>query len=103
MLSFRPEPGPEVIYLRHIERARPYLPPGEEDRVYPPPQFIIPLRDAIQYEGGKVHFEARIEPVGDPTMCVEWFLNGKPLAASKYILIIFVFFFKSKITDARSE
>lgn len=38
-----------------------------------------------QLEGGKVHFEARIEPVGDPTMVVEWFLNGKPLAASKFI------------------
>lgn len=84
--SFRPEPGPEVIYLRHVERARPHAPLGEDDRVYPPPQFIIPLRDAVQYEGGKVHFEARIEPVGDPTMCVEWFLNGKPLAASKCTL-----------------
>lgn len=34
-------------------------------------------------EGGKIHFEGRIEPVGDPTMYVEWFLNGRPLTASK--------------------
>ncbi|CAH1976506.1 unnamed protein product [Acanthoscelides obtectus] len=88
-----PEPGPEVIYLRHVERSRPYLPPGEEDRIYPPPQFIIPLRDAIQYEGGKIHFEARIEPVGDPTMVVEWFLNGKPMAASSRATSVFRFGF----------
>lgn len=70
--------------MRHVERAKPHLRPGEEDRVYPPPQFIVPFRDATQVEGGKVHFEGRIEPVGDPTMYVEWFLNGRPLTASKY-------------------
>lgn len=59
------------------------MPSAEEDRQYPPPQFIIPLHDIQQIEGGKAHFEARIEPVGDPTMVVEWFLNGKQLAASE--------------------
>lgn len=73
-----------MIYLKHVEPTRPYAPHPEEDRVYPPPQFIIPLRDAVQMEGGKVHFEARIEPVGDPTMRVEWFVNGRALEASKY-------------------
>lgn len=58
----------------------------EEDRVYQPPQFIVPLRDVNQIEGGKVHFEARIEPVGDPTMRVEWFLNGKLVVASMSLL-----------------
>lgn len=82
----RPAPGPEVIYLKHVEPSRPYAALPEQDRVYPPPQFIIPLHDVMQVEGGKVHFEARIEPVGDPTMHVEWFLNGKPLPASKFKL-----------------
>ncbi|XP_031333998.1 titin-like [Photinus pyralis] len=88
-----PEPGPEVIYLKHIEPAQPYYPRAEEDRVYPPPQFIIPLRDVMQLEGGKVHFEARIEPVGDPTMRVEWFVNGKSLEASSRATTIFRFGF----------
>lgn len=87
--NFRPAPGPEVIYLRHIERTRPYAPPGEDEPVYPPPQFIIPLRDVTQIEGGKIHFEARIEPVGDPTMRVEWFLNGRPMSASMFQCKIF--------------
>lgn len=80
---YRPAPGPEVIYLRHVERAKPYLPPSEEDKIYPPPRFIIPLRDVHQIEGGRIHFEARIEPVGDPTMRVEWYVNGRALDASE--------------------
>lgn len=59
------------------------MPSMEEDRVYPPPQFIVPLRDITQTEGGKVHFEARIEPVGDPTMRVEFLLNGRLIVASE--------------------
>lgn len=84
---YRPELEPEVIYLRHVERAKPNSRPGEEDRVYPPPQFIVPLQDVTQIEGGKIHFEGRIEPVGDPSMYVEWFLNGRPLTASKLKLL----------------
>ena len=67
----RPALEPEVIYLRHVERAKPFIPVTEEDRVYPPPQFIVPLRDMSQMEGGKVHFEARIEPVGDLHVGIE--------------------------------
>lgn len=70
--------------MRHVERAKPHSHQVEEDRVYPPPQFIVPLRDVTQVEGGKVHFEARIEPVGDPTMKVEFLLNGKVIVASKF-------------------
>ncbi|OXU24124.1 hypothetical protein TSAR_014966 [Trichomalopsis sarcophagae] len=88
-----PAPGPEVIYLRHVERAKPYLPPSEEDRIYQPPRFIIPLRDAHQIEGGRIHFEARIEPVGDPTMRVEWYINGRAIDASSRATSVFRFGF----------
>lgn len=81
---FRIAPEPEIIYLRHVERAKPFAPHAEEDRIYGPPQFIVPLRDAQQVEGGKVHFEARIEPVADPTLRVEWYLNGRLIEASKF-------------------
>lgn len=73
-----------MVYLKPVERAKPYLPPAEEERIYSPPRFIIPLRDSHQVEGGRIHFEARIEPVGDPTMRVEWYVNGRILNASKY-------------------
>ncbi|XP_074100964.1 sallimus isoform X11 [Cotesia typhae] len=90
-----PAPGPEVIYLRHVERAKPHLPPAEEDRIYPPPRFIIPLRDVHQIEGGRIHFEARIEPVGDPTMRVDWYVNGRVLEASSRANTLFRFGFIS--------
>ena len=45
-----------------------------------PPVFTMPLQDAPKVsEGQNIHFEAKLEPVGDPNMKVEWFFNGKPL------------------------
>ncbi|XP_063986913.1 titin isoform X6 [Diachasmimorpha longicaudata] len=90
-----PAPGPEVIYLRHVERAKPHLPPAEQDKIYPPPRFIVPLKDIHQIEGGRINFEARIEPVGDPTMRVEWYVNGKSLEASSRATALFRFGFIS--------
>lgn len=37
-------------------------------------------------EGDLAHFEASLTPVGDQTMVVEWFYNGKILEASEYTL-----------------
>jgi len=40
-----PEPAPEVIYLRHVERARPQVSrPEDEERVYETPVFVLPLK-----------------------------------------------------------
>lgn len=40
-----PEPEPEVIYLRHVERCRPTAPRREEDvRTYEAPIFVLPLK-----------------------------------------------------------
>lgn len=44
---------------------------------------------------GKIHFEARIEPVGDPSMRVDWFINGRPLPASSRATTTFKFGFIS--------
>lgn len=35
-------------------------------------------------EGEIAHFEASLIPIGDQTMIVEWFFNGKPIEASAY-------------------
>lgn len=34
-------------------------------------------------EGEIAHFEASLTPVGDQSMKVEWFFNGKAIEASK--------------------
>jgi hypothetical protein len=49
------------------------------------PEFKTPIKDQIDIrEGGFAHFEARLEPIGDTTMKVEWLKDGKPVEASKY-------------------
>jgi hypothetical protein len=87
----RPEPEPEVVFLKHVERAKYKTPRSEEEKIYPPPRFIVPLKNISQQEDGRIHFEARIEPIGDPTMISEWFVNGYPLQASKFIFEAYLY------------
>jgi titin len=50
-----------------------------------PPVFKSPIKDQLNIrEGGFAHFEARLEPVGDSTLRVEWLKDGKPVEASEY-------------------
>jgi hypothetical protein len=43
------------------------------------------LRDVAVAEGERAHFEAKVGPVGDPSMVVEWYFNGTLIAASKAV------------------
>merc|ERR1719232_565996 len=57
-----------------------------------PPQFTTPLADQFNVrEGGFAHFEARLEPMGDHSMKVEWFKDGRPVDASSRITSFFNF------------
>lgn len=47
------------------------------------PVFTMPVRDTRVAENQAVHFEARLIPVGDPKLKVEWLRNGVPLEACK--------------------
>lgn len=50
-----------------------------------PPEFKSPIKDQNSIrEGGFAHFEARLEPVGDSDLRVEWLKDGRPVEASKY-------------------
>jgi hypothetical protein len=52
-----------------------------------PPEFKSPIKDQNNVrEGGFAHFEARLEPVGDSTLQVEWLKDGRPVEASAYKL-----------------
>lgn len=51
----------------------------EEITVMQAPQFTRPLHNIETVEGTNVHLECRLQPVGDPTMRVEWFVNGMPV------------------------
>lgn len=57
-----------------------------------PPVFKTPLKDQLNIrEGGFAHFEARLEPIGDSTLRVEWFKDGQPVKASSRITSFFNF------------
>ena len=50
-----------------------------------PPEFKSPIKDQNNIrEGGFAHFEARLEPIGDSTLQVEWLKDGRPVEASVY-------------------
>lgn len=89
LLCCRPEPEPEVIILRPVERAH-HVPKAPEEPEPEHPKFTHPLRDIDIVEGTRAHFEAKVIPIGDATMNIEWFHNGKPLAASKFVLHFFL-------------
>lgn len=48
------------------------------------PVFTMPVRDIRVAENQAVHFEARLIPVGDPKLKIEWLRNGVPLEACMY-------------------
>lgn len=52
----------------------------EEPYIVEKPNFGRPLRNANVPEGIPVHLEATLTPVNDPTMKVEWYCNGRPIA-----------------------
>ncbi|CAD6198030.1 unnamed protein product [Caenorhabditis auriculariae] len=59
--------------------------PGQEapEIQHGPPKFVIQLGSADGVvEGQPCHFEAQFVPFSDPKTTVQWFLNGRPLAAS---------------------
>lgn len=56
--------------------------PGDRPKVAP--VFIEPLKNPpLLKEGENAHFSARITPVDDPDLKVEWYLNGRPLISGK--------------------
>ena len=41
------------------------------------PMFVTQPHDLQVYEGQAAHFDCRVEPVGDGSLRVDWFFNGK--------------------------
>lgn len=56
-----------------------------EELTSQPPVFTSPLKDRQLAENAPLHFEARLIPVGDPDLKVEWFKNGVPLQQANRI------------------
>ena len=59
------------------------------------PRFKKNLVSQKQKVLGSVHFECHVVPIGDPTMKVEWLLDGKPLEYANRIKETFEFGYAS--------
>ena len=91
----------ELEAYHNAQQYRNYQPEPQES--YAPPEFKTPIKDQLNIrENAFAHFEARLEPLGDPTLRVEWFKDGRPVEASMcqkirfseviYFVLIFFWF-----------
>lgn len=65
-------------------------------REFTVPRFVVPLQDNIVVnENESIHFETRIEPVGDGELFIEWYHNNQPLKSGHRHKTIFDFGFLS--------
>lgn len=76
--SLHPESLPRIQALEQPRDGRPDAP----EAVFEGPVFITHLNNVVCTEGDNVHFECSVEPSKDPTMQIEWFVNGKLLQAA---------------------
>lgn len=65
-----------------------------EDVVTQAPVFTQPMRDITMIESQPAHFEARLIPVGDDKLKVEWLRNGIPIQACIYTIQYIISNFK---------
>jgi titin len=57
---------------------------AQDETITQAPVFTLPVKDVRVVENQPVHFEARLIPVGDPKLIVQWLRNGVPIEACKY-------------------
>ena len=58
------------------------------DELPHPPKFVSEIKDLDLVEGQAAHFDCRVEPVGDASMRIEWFHNGRPLGSGSRIRML---------------
>ena len=47
----------------------------EKEVVHEKPVFLTPLNNLDLKEGEHAHLECRVEPINDPNLKIEWYLN----------------------------
>lgn len=46
------------------------------------------MQDIEVLEAGPAHFDCRVEPVGDSSMRIDWFFNGRPFATGSRVRMV---------------
>lgn len=79
--SLHPSALPQIAALEAPRQER----RETAEPVFESPVFITHLNNVECKENDNVHFQCNVEPSKDPTMQIEWFVNGKQLpAGSRY-------------------
>ncbi|CAN8024063.1 unnamed protein product, partial [Ixodes persulcatus] len=89
----QPERSPprETIWLRHVERAYQPIRSQDDERAPQKPAFTTHLQNLMLHEGERGHLDARLIPIGDETMVIEWFCNGRAIEASSRVMTTYRF------------
>jgi hypothetical protein len=70
-----------VEQIHYLEQSR-VTQTQDEGFTTQQPAFTCQMRDMQIMEGQPAHFEAKLVPVGDPKLRVDWLKDGKPIQAS---------------------
>lgn len=82
---------PEHMHREKITELEDYLhrviePIPAPDKVFDAPKFTNQLPDLGELtESDAAHFECQLEPIGDPTLRIQWTHNGQPVPYSSRI------------------
>lgn len=73
--------------IHQLEGSKVYATPYEaKEPKYPTPKFVKPLFAQYNtFEGDEILLECQISPSDDPSLNLEWFVNGAPLVSSSRI------------------
>ncbi|XP_065316783.1 kettin homolog isoform X2 [Gordionus sp. m RMFG-2023] len=92
-------------YQKILDLEAIHIPEEVPEEVLPPPTFVQELADILDCQDGDVvRFEARVEPANDPSLRIEWHLNGQRLDLGSRFKPTFDFGFVSlEISPAINE
>uniref|UniRef100_A0A915DZ78 Ig-like domain-containing protein n=1 Tax=Ditylenchus dipsaci TaxID=166011 RepID=A0A915DZ78_9BILA len=74
--------------IQEIEAPKPEAPEAEPAPKQPP-KFTTQIQSVGDLvEGQPAHFETTVEPIDDPDLKIQWYLNGAPVSASSRVKLI---------------
>lgn len=75
---------------------------GMPERPFEKPVFTVPLFGPSEImEGAPAHFEARVVPIGDPDLKIQWYVNGVALKLGNLKFLTVIIIFKKMIKISR--
>ena len=90
----------EMSQFQYLEQKTSTKIEQGEETTAQAPVFTSSPKSIEVMEGQKAHFEARIIPVSDPSLKVEWFLNGQPIKQGNLVLFCKLIIYENYVMHA---